>query len=288
MGARRGSRTGTSAAIGACLALLGMGLAPVSTSRALPATDSQTHCKSQLQGEPCKGPIRTLYSYTGLGSGDLSYIWAKPGPEVSLGRRLKTFPPPAYYAPVSKRTFTWHTKPSIEIVAVYVVRSLTRRYTYQKVASGLHSGQATLTTNNDDPNPPLLLLEGRKMGTGPPGSTTAGAMGSSCAHPLRSSEAVDGFPGQHSDTKDFSVHVKIVSETNPGERKPGAFMTLQLVVMIHNPRIELCRAAISAVTPDNQHISEHKVRISAHGGTSSTVTIPANYSFAGIAYARLR
>jgi hypothetical protein len=125
------------------------------------AAASRTRCTPLLTGEPCRGPIQTAYSYTGLGGGDLSYLWARPGPEVPLGRRLKTFPPPAYYAPVSKRTFTWHAKPGIEIAAVYVVHSLTRRYIYQQVASGLHSGHATLTTASNDPNPPLLLLEGR-------------------------------------------------------------------------------------------------------------------------------
>jgi hypothetical protein len=116
-------------------------------------------------------------------------------------------------------------------------------------------------------------------------SSTKPRPGSSCAHPLRSSEAVDGFPGQHSDTRDFSVKVNQVHDPEPGTSAP---MTLQLIVTIHNLRIEICRAVISSVTPDNQHISEHPVRISPHGGASSTVTIPANHAFAGIAYARLR
>ena len=163
MGTGLSWRSGTAAAIFACLALLVMGLAPtVSTSRALPAAASETRCTAQLKGEPCSGPIRTWYSYSGLGSGDDTYIWAKAGREVPLGRRLKTFPPPPYYVPVSKRTFTWHSKPGIEVVAVYIVHSHTRKYTYQKVSKAcLKKHEATLTTDNEEANPPLLLLEGR-------------------------------------------------------------------------------------------------------------------------------
>jgi hypothetical protein len=164
MRAGRGRRSRRSAAISACLTLLVMGLVPtVSLSRVVAAPSasaaSQTHCKSQLQGAPCKGPIQTLCSYSGLGSGDDTYIWAKAQREIPLGRRLKTFPPPAYYVPVSKRTFVWHARSGIEVVAVYIVHSLTRKYTYQKVSLKKH--EVTLTTNNEDANPPLLLLEGR-------------------------------------------------------------------------------------------------------------------------------
>jgi hypothetical protein len=144
---------------GGLVAVIATGLVILAVSSSGVASATQTHCKPLLTGEPCKAPIQTGYSYSGYGSGDDTYIWAKAGREIPLGRRLKTFPPPAYYVPVSKRTFTWHTKPGIEVVAVYIVHSLTRRYTYQKVSLKKH--EVTLTTNNEDPNPPLLLLEGR-------------------------------------------------------------------------------------------------------------------------------
>jgi hypothetical protein len=157
---RRSRRLGALA--GGLVALIATGLVVLAVGSFGVASAAQTHCTPQLRGAPCNGPIQTLYSYSGLGSGDDTYIWAKAGREVPLGRRLKTFPPPPYYVPVSKRSFVWHAKPGIEIVAVYIVHSLTRKYTYQKVSLKRH--EVTLTTNNEDANPPLLLLEGRHTG----------------------------------------------------------------------------------------------------------------------------
>jgi hypothetical protein len=113
----------------------------------------------------------------------------------------------------------------------------------------------------------------------------AKAPGSSCRHPVYSSQSLDGAPGQRSDTKDFGVKVTTVSDPNPGSSDP---MTLQLEVTIHNPRVVICRAVISAVTPDNQHLTEYPVRISPRGEVLSTVTIPARDNYAGVVYARLR
>ena len=112
--------------------------------------------------------------------------------------------------------------------------------------------------------------------------------GTSCNYPVYSTEAVDGAPGQGSDTKDFGVNVRTISETNPGEPIPGAKTTLSLVVTVHDPRVELCHAYIAAIAPDFSHEDEHLVHISSHGGESSAVTIPATYASAGIVYARLR
>lgn len=119
--------------------------------------------------------------------------------------------------------------------------------------------------------------------------------GSSCNYPVLSSQSVDGAPSNGSDTKDYSVKVKVVSETNPGEPKPGAFMTLRLVVTIHNPRIEICRAVLT-VFPLNPEgfiraatAEAHPVVISPGGTVSSgDVVVPATAGYAAVAYARLK
>src|ERR1700722_8091358 len=114
--------------------------------------------------------------------------------------------------------------------------------------------------------------------------------GSSCKYPLHSGQAFDGSTSQNSDTKDFTVKVRIDSETSPGEPSAGNTKVLTLEATVHNPRIEICRAVIFSYPPPtiSQHVSEQSVKISPHGGAASPLTIPEYDAFAGIVYARLR
>jgi hypothetical protein len=116
--------------------------------------------------------------------------------------------------------------------------------------------------------------------------------GASCNYPVLSSQSVDGAPSTGSDTKDFSVKVKVVSDPAPGTKAP---MSLQLVVTIHNPRIEICRAVLTVYPPNPEGYIRaetaevHPVAISPSGTvTSSDVVVPSDDGFSGVAYARLK
>ncbi|HUC86891.1 MAG TPA: hypothetical protein VMR75_00995 [Candidatus Saccharimonadales bacterium] len=130
------------------------------TGSPVKAVAASASCQSDFQGVPCKGPIQSLYAYAGEGSGDTTYIKAKAGKQKVVGERLETNPLPRNYR-VTQRTFTWHSRSNIEIVAVYVIhRPLRGHPTYQKLSTGRHSGHATLTFVGGG-TPPLLLLQGR-------------------------------------------------------------------------------------------------------------------------------
>ena len=132
----------------------------IQTSTQAKAVTASASCQSDFRGVPCKGPIESLYAYDGYGSDQTSYLWAKAGPTEKVGERFATNPFPRDY-PVTQRTFTWHSRFNIEIVAVYVIhRPLRGHPTYQKLSTGRHSGHATLTFVGSG-TPPLLLLQGR-------------------------------------------------------------------------------------------------------------------------------
>jgi hypothetical protein len=130
-----------------------MGLAASATAAA-----GNAACKPIFRTEPCLAPIQTGYAYDGRGGGDLSYIWAKPGPLTVVGEGTTNTPRPGTPYRITKRTFTWHSKENIEIVAVFVVQGLEPHMHYQRLPSGEHGGHATLTSGLI---PPRLLLEGR-------------------------------------------------------------------------------------------------------------------------------
>ena len=133
----------------------------IQTSTQAKAATANTRCQSDFRGVPCLGPIESSYAYNGYGSDQTSKLWAKPGPTEKVGERFETNPFPRDYE-VTQRTFTWHSRSNIEIVAVYVIhRPLRSHPTYQRLSTGPHSGHATLTDVADQTSP-LLLMEGRR------------------------------------------------------------------------------------------------------------------------------
>jgi hypothetical protein len=117
---------------------------------------ASTRCVPISRGEPCLAPIQSVYDYPGLGSGAVTYIHAKAGPVTEIGKNAEG-------EPITERTFTWHSIPSVKIVAVFIVTGVgtTGKYHYQRVPTGEHSGHATLTGGYR--RNPTLLLEGSRI-----------------------------------------------------------------------------------------------------------------------------
>jgi hypothetical protein len=108
--------------------------------------------------------------------------------------------------------------------------------------------------------------------------------GASCNYPIFSGEAVDGFPSQRSDTKDFAIKRKIDSETKPGEAAEGDFTTFQAEVIAYNPRLVMCRLSVSEFLGSGHTFPLH---VGPHGGLSSKLTLESNVIFSISGYARL-
>jgi hypothetical protein len=108
--------------------------------------------------------------------------------------------------------------------------------------------------------------------------------GASCNYPIFSGEAVDGFPSQRSDTKDFAVKRKIDSETKPKEALPGDLTTFQAEVIAYNPRLVMCRLSVSEFLGGGHTYPLH---IGPHGGLSSRLTLESSIIFWISGYARL-
>jgi hypothetical protein len=109
--------------------------------------------------------------------------------------------------------------------------------------------------------------------------------GDSCNYPIFSGLAVDGFPSQRSDTKDFTVGIKIDSETKPKEALPGDFTTFQAEVTVSNPRLVMCRLFVSEFKGRGR---TYPLSIGPHGGLSSRLTLASSTAFGILGYARLR
>lgn len=113
--------------------------------------------------------------------------------------------------------------------------------------------------------------------------------GSSCNYPVYNGQSVLGTPGEGADTKDFSVKVKAVSVTSPGEPKPGSVMTLRIEVYIHNPRVAICRAFMTII-PSNGNGETAKtfpVKIKPDG-TSEDIEVPEEDAYSDVVFAWLR
>jgi hypothetical protein len=108
--------------------------------------------------------------------------------------------------------------------------------------------------------------------------------GASCNYPIFSGLAVDGFPSQRSDTKDFTVKFKLDSETKPGEASEGDFTTFQAEVIASNPRLVMCRLVVSEFKGSGR---VYPLSISPHGGLSSRLTLESRIGFGILGYARL-
>jgi hypothetical protein len=123
------------------------------------------HCKSFTTETPCIGPIQTLFSFTGKTGGAVHSITAKLGPEEEVGKNPEGIP-------IMRRHFTWHSIPSVRLVAAFVLTTTTKngkavkvrgkyRWVVHRIPTGSHSGTATLTASQGIGLAPFLLVEGQ-------------------------------------------------------------------------------------------------------------------------------
>jgi hypothetical protein len=145
-------------AIGA-RASVGMGLVGLTIAAAmtgLPASAS-SGCTPISTGEPCLAPIQSVYAFDGMGSGAVTYMKAHAGPEKIIEKTIRH----NEAVEVIQRTFTWHSVPSVKIVAVFIeigTRGSRKPPIYKRVPTGSHSGHAVLTFGGG--HGANLLLEG--------------------------------------------------------------------------------------------------------------------------------
>lgn len=112
--------------------------------------------------------------------------------------------------------------------------------------------------------------------------------GSSCAHPVYSSQTLGGPAG---DTKDFRVKFKVLGEPNLGSSEPE---TEEVEVTIYNPHVVICSAIATDLGYNyDTHRYEASRRhvfhltIGSHGGLSSSITVPANANVVAQVFARI-
>jgi hypothetical protein len=151
-------------------------LSPVLIAHAgSPAPAATTHCQPRYTQVPCLGPIQTEYTFGGSGFGALGSIWAKLGSTTVVEQSVHG----QELTEVKERSFTWHSKPNVEIVAVYVLTDVpnTNKYVVRKLSTGLHSGHTVLRSvlrtspSRFSSTTPILLLQGRRTGTTTPAPT---------------------------------------------------------------------------------------------------------------------
>jgi hypothetical protein len=107
--------------------------------------------------------------------------------------------------------------------------------------------------------------------------------GISCKHPLFSGRAVDNGTAQKSDLKDFIVNEKIDRTHLSGEVGFKNTVTFQAEVVVHNPRVVLCRVEVVEFEGKGRH---WPLKISPHGGLSSELTLENSIHIAILGYAR--
>jgi hypothetical protein len=128
---------------------------------ALPAVaTSASGCVPIIRGAPCIGPIQSGYSFGGLGGGATSLIKAKAGPEHLLVQKVEH----NKLTEIKERTFTWHSVPSVKIVAVFIVSGHpgSTHFTYRQLKSSEHHGKARLVESRERKGA-NLLLEGERL-----------------------------------------------------------------------------------------------------------------------------
>lgn len=276
---RRSQRLGT---LGACLlALAIMGLSPAVGSSRTPASTAKTHCQYASVGGPC-APIMSIYNYFGYHEGDLSLIRAKLSPNQIVGHVHKTWPTPGEYE-VNERTFTWHSVASVEIVGVYIQRGVGRGFSYKKLPTGKHSGQAKLTAITDG-STPNLVLQGRNI-TSRESSRVASAATAHCQYysvggPCQPIMSVYTFSGYHEG--DLSLiraklsPTEVVGHVYKTWPTPGYYNTYQRTFTWHAaPRVELVGAYI--VHFKGKHATYTTLPSGKHGG-HATITDAAGGS----------
>lgn len=108
--------------------------------------------------------------------------------------------------------------------------------------------------------------------------------GANCNYPVFSGSAVDGGTSQKSDTKDFTVNFKLDSRSGP-KAGGGETVTFQAEVIIHNPRLVMCRLEVSEFKGSWRTFP---LQIGPHGGLSSEIILPSDIGFAIFGYARVK
>lgn len=125
------------------------------------------HCKSFTTETPCTGPIQTLFAFTGKTGGAVRSITAKRGPEEEVGKNPEG-------VTIERRRFTWHSIPSVRLVAAFVLTTTTKngkavkvrgqvRWVVHRIPTGSHSGTAILTASEGTTLAPFLLVEGESV-----------------------------------------------------------------------------------------------------------------------------
>jgi hypothetical protein len=135
-------------------------------ARAVAAVASK-HCKSFTTETPCLGPVQTLFTFTGKAGGAVHSITAKLGPEEEVGKNPEG-------VPIERRRFTWHSIPSVRLLAAFVLTTTTKdgkavkvrgkyRWVVHRIPTGTHSGTAILTASEGSTFAPFLLVEGERV-----------------------------------------------------------------------------------------------------------------------------
>jgi hypothetical protein len=129
-------------------------LAPSAAAKSVPCPTSPH--------EPCKGPIEVATTYSGFKEGPLSLIKLTLGPSRKIAGETDEYG--GTFHEVDQRRVSWHSVPSVEVVAAFILhRPKAGRFIYQPISTSKHSGHVTLTDVRDSNASPLLIVQGRKI-----------------------------------------------------------------------------------------------------------------------------
>jgi hypothetical protein len=286
---RRSRRLGILAACICSVAVIGLSPASSSGRPALLAT-AHPRCVPVFHGAPCKAPIQTLCNYNGLCSS--KGLPNPPGPPVKatagatsvVGRVYETYPDPGYDE-VTKRTFTWYSAASVEIVAVYVVHQGIRTQSYQKVATGTHSGRGVLT-DVKGLNPTLLLLQGRRIGASssrapmpPPANYANSASSTHCyvreVPCLGKIQTLYGFTGKAGGAV-RSIHAKLGTEEEVGTAPNGIPLLRRSFTWASVAGVRIVAAYALTITDEHGkgHWDIERLPTGMHSGHATLTTKP--------------
>lgn len=136
-------------------------------SRNAPPEHHEPSC--YIREVPCLGRLEALYPFSGRNGG------ATGSYRVTLGAEEHTGTSPEG-TPILRRSFTWRSVASVELVAAFILTVRVEhgkavmehgryKWRWQRVPTGPHSGETTLTTDQSYNSglQPYLLLEGKQM-----------------------------------------------------------------------------------------------------------------------------
>jgi len=284
MRAGQGRRLSEVATLGVCLAMMAIGIVLPAVGSALPRVPlAQQRCVPLDRDAPCLGRIQSVYAFSGLGSGTLSLIRAKLSREEEIGRD-------ANHEPILRRTFTWHSVPSVRMRAVYVVSAIgnTGKYRFRSVPTKAHHGQVTLTVDQDG-NIPHLLLEGERTA-----SSAVAAVASKhcksfttetpCIGPIQTLFAFNGMAGGAV----RSIKAKLGAEEEVGKNSEGIPIEQRRFIWHAVAGIKLVAAFVLTTTTKNGKAVKvrgkvrwivHRIPTGSHGG-SAILTASEGNTFA--------